>query len=323
MKGKLRSLTKRITFMTVNKKAPIFFNLFGLILVLIWSYILLFRHYSWADANQIAFHLPLIVLWCSFFLAKFGLLSLGIMSWISYLISDFGLIDEELYFIFLDHNLFPNFITHHGFVNPQYMKILLYVVSLFFMAILLIFKKQRTTVRSFSFLSALGCLVVTLAIHQAIPSTTLKWEREIALRNMASIITFIYQKPSSDILAACEAFQLSCHPNFKIDDISTKFEDPKVQQLLTNALLSGLQTQHFEFERLHDEKFFRQIFGVIKSDDGTFTVLIEENIINQSQNVSEEAFGKLATFANLVWGQLFLLIGIFHTSERRKKVFNN
>ena len=77
----------------------------------------------------------------------------------------------------------------------------------------------------------------------------------------------------------------------------------------------------FEYQKLEDGDFIRQVFGITKNSHQTYNVLIEEEVINKSQKVSEEAFGKLNTFANLIWGQIMLLLGIFHTSPRRKSVF--
>lgn len=300
-----------------SEKVKKLLNPLGLLLILSWIYVVIFHHYSWADANQITFHLPLLVLWWVIFFNGINLLLLGILSWIGYFLADYGIIDEWLYEIVLNLNLFPSYLTHHGFVNPQYTKLILYIISLSIVGGMLVFKKRRTTIRSFAFLSAFSSLTVTLLIHDAIPFTTLKWERQIVQNNMSSVLGLMKELPQQNLQKVCENFKLKCFENLSSDEVVQKFGYSAVAPKLNS---DGPIV--FEYHRLQDGDFYRQVFGIRRTANNTYDVLIEEKLINKSQKVSEEAFGKLNTFANLIWGQILLLLGIFHTSDKRKSVFS-
>lgn len=226
-----------------------------------------------------------------------------------------------LYEVFLKLNLFPTSITHQGFVNPQYTKLILYVVSLSIVGGMLVLKNRRTTMRSFAFLSALGCLTASLLIHEAIPFTTLKWERQMVQNNMSSILGLIREAPDQGLTKICTNFKLKCFENLSHSEVVQKFGYASISQKLQMHSYTGGAPINFEYQKLEDGDFIRQVFGIIKNSHETYNVLIEEEIINKSQKVSEEAFGKLNTIANLIWGQIMLLLGIFHTSPRRKTVF--
>lgn len=309
--------------MSYFQKLPQWFHsLLGITAIVFWVCMGFFESDSWLESNQVFFHLPLVVIVWSMFSKRLTLLMLGLLCWVSYSICRFGLIDEHLYEWLSKNHLFPSS-AETAFSNPQYAKLILYAVFLGLLFVILLFKKQRSVERIFVFVSGCACLMVTYLIHDALPSKTLRWERQLSQQSMLSSVNYLKKNPETNFENFCQSFNFSCFQANTFSDVQDELNKnvwSKIKSNMDQMQNSVSSGQVFEAGYFSEERWFRQMYGVVKSNR-RYLILIEEENINKSQVLTEEAFGKVATYATFAWGFLFILLGIFHTSPIRKKVF--
>ena len=286
--------------------------------------ILAFDGSSWLDRDQMAFHFPLFVVFTLLFIPRLSVFIVGILAVLSYIVAHNGWIDENIYhFIVASGSSF--FPPEAGIVNPQYVKLVLFCIGLMALSPLVIIKKYRSEDRLFGFFGALACLGVTFLIHKSIPGQTLSWERSLIQNNMKRLMA-VASTPER-LEDFCRSFSLKCFSGIDEGRISEVSADSEAQRLIKDRLdrmtVSGEDVIVFEHGYFDDGEWRRQVFSVRSDSPKKWTIAIEEEQINMSQKTNEESFGRLAFSAHLVWGWLFLFVGMAHRSTWKSRVFGS
>jgi len=293
-------------------------GLCGFVVLLFPFGVVWFRR-SWVDANQIAFHLPLIAGVWMLFVRRLSAVHFAAVIALTVLVADFGLIDDHLYELLQSARLFPSVFVHDGFVNPQYTKLLLYLAVVPILAVRTLLVKARTPELVFVLLSTVAAPTVTLAIHHEIAGQHLARSRELTLREARSVVRRALDVPR-DTQALCAQFELRCLPGVSRNRFLEEIEDPAFRKRITDEV-SAKDHSVIELGVLSHGQWRRLVVGFVKREEDRFDVFFEEQQINASQKLAEDSFGRLATLANLVWGWLLILLGVFHQSPYRGIVF--
>lgn len=306
-----------------------YFNYLGLFFLAACFAVTIIYGYDWRHADNQILHFPLLVGIYLLFFRTLNFLVMGVLSWLGYFLSELGFLEEHVYGFLLERSLFPSYFAHGSAPpNPQYVILMTFGATVLGLLILSIIKSKRTEARVFGFISCSACLLLTFIIHDSIPGTTLAWEREMTKKMMLNILDSAVEPNQVDQLERlCKTFELKC--------ILKSDESTILPQLETDAIRNQVgsyfrtleseskNTISAEFGRFHgtDGSWYRQIYGVIKYPGNLFSLLVEEVLVNKSQQVSETAFGKIGFAGHFVWGWLLPILGLFHTHPFRKKVF--
>lgn len=298
-------------------------NATGVFLIACSLIVLAFDGSSWLDRDQHIFHFPLLVLFALIFIPRLSLLIVGILAVVSYIVAWNGWIDESLYYFSVEQGWLKAFSPEKGVVNPQYIKLILYSIGLIALSPMVILKRFRTEDRVFGYIGVLACLGVTFLIHQAIPQSTLAWERELIQENMERLVTSVSDSPLFDDI--CSSFELKCYTDVDPQQLSVVSDNFETQGLLRHYVdqmrMSARSSIAFEHGYFVEGEWRRQIFSVQSTNTQNLNIAIEEKQINISQKINEESFGRLAFAAHLVWGWLFLFVGMAHRSLWKYKIF--
>lgn len=136
-------------------------------------------------------------------------------------------------------------------------------------------------------------------IHGSIPGATLNWGRRLIGDQIKSLVHHIEQNPYLSLQATCETFNVTCNEQFDDESLESTYGLQNKQALL--AIRDGKLSTSYESSQFDNEgNWVRVVFGMVKPKEKT-VVLVENEKINESQKISEEAFGKLGTFAGLIW----------------------
>lgn len=290
-----------------------------------WSMVLLFPfglvsfRNSWIDANQIVFHLPLVVGIWVMFRRRLTIFAFAFMIIMAAIIADLGLIDEQLHELLLHLELYPAFVVHQDFVNPQYAKLLLYVIVAFLLMTRTILMKKRNPEMVFVLISVIVAPLVTLTIHNEIVGQGLDRFRELALGEMQSIVGYAVESPS-ETSALCAHFKLRCLLGANKDRLLKEVGDAGFRKRITSEI-SSKDSSTFELGTLVHEEWHRLAFGFVRRGSDSYDIFFEDKRINSSQKRAEDSFGRLAMIANLIWGWLLIILGILHNSPNRRLVF--
>lgn len=286
-----------------------------------------FYYDIYLEANQHVFHLPLVVaIWLLVF-PQINIFIFGCLAIVGFLAYYFHII-EYTHQLLASYQLLPQYFIDKAMVNPQYPKLFLYGFVLLIFSFFILKKKHRTPHRFFSFTSCLSCLLITYLIHLTVPMGSLTWEREMALKHMTTIVRAIENSKNqpSFIDSICSTNDLTCYKNFKYNQFATNIQNKTDNVNISTGVnnMFNSEQKYIVYEgnaNLEDHNTIRYVIGIFQHSSNRFTAIMEKKLLNESQLKSEELFGRLAMYANLMWGQAFMLIALLHTSPIRKKIW--
>lgn len=283
----------------------------GLFLLVAFFYVLLFQRDSWQSCAQTILHFPLYTLAWLLITKRLSLLAASVLAWISYFSAEHGLIDEKFH-NFLEHAEFYKLYFQHE-ANPQYAKLVLFAIAISAMFVLLLFKKNRSEDRIFAAIGVVASLIATAFIHHAVPGTMLKWRKEISKNSLTRVLQMDLEKKEFD--RACTLFELICY-----DQLTGAEAQLKVSNIPLPAVVGEISTK--ESGRFYDYEWILMNVAIKNIGSQKYQVAIDEKFLNESQKLSEEAFGKLESAAVFTWGWLIFLLGPLHRFKKRRIIFS-
>lgn len=237
-------------------------------------------------------------------------------------------LDQVIHPFLFEFKIF-NFLLKPGqiILNPQYTKIFFYLIMLFILAILILFKKTRSMDRIFIFLIGSSVLITTLLFHVVIPSGFFAF-----VRNQT------YQKVVKDF--ETKDFETSCKDGacFILDKESILIKDlneekksfsqydwftkkaieyleKNPEKNTTSHVLNNFQGQRFDYS-----------VGIIKKikyqEKFLYLFFIDDKIMKPYSRISEIWFSFLTSAAHSIWIFGGLLLIFFHKSRFSKRIKN-
>lgn len=256
--------------------------------------------------------------------------SIGIIDFASLLLISFStklyeLMDKELHPLIFKTGILNYFLHENSSVlNPQYTRILFFLISFIALFSLILFKKTRTIDRFFIFLISGSILVTTSLFHIVLPMGMLKYAKKEKMEEL------IYQGYNLENKYLCK--HKTCIILDK--DLNEKKEmfigDINLQKNNQNFINEAKKF----FINKNNEKF--PIYGMSGNFIGTYTVfnvclkkeneylcIIDDNAIKDYGLHSELWFAFLTSIAHTFWLLFGLVLLWLHKSKLIRKIVNN
>lgn len=268
--------------------------------------------------SRFTLHFPVLVSFFLIFRRHITLLQAGIVSWIAFILFYFDFVEGFSHKLFLEMGVF-DLLKFHGAFVPTVAIFIYYFIALSILGMIIIRKKFRTPLRTFSFLSSLGTCVVTMALHEAIPKTTFPWEQEMIEKVLVSLVK---STSPQDLPKVCKEFNLVCYLGVRPEAISSLTQNAYLNSRLNNLVSRNDSLKTFrQFTKTGEGEGLREIYLMRINSNQSVDILVENVLADKSEEINEIAFSRILSFAVIVWGWLFLIIGVLHTKPIRKEVW--
>lgn len=302
----------------------------GLIFTFALAWVMYDDFYSWLLIDQTFFHLPLFAAVVALIWGRINFFSLSILLCLSYVIADYGVIDETLHEYFLQWKVFPQIWIHGGVVNPQYTKLLLYLFVIVALLVKVSFKRYRTNDTFFILLSCISSLAVTAVIHYPVIrqglETHLRHEEEQLSRLLDVVSSSPQPQKSAELLQQiCQSQDYECLQTPKLDVVNQTLDQAMAGQHHNKIYPGTFETPHPKVVRsagyFEDHEFRRFVMGVSFSrSTSQYSLIMEKQRVNALQKQYEDIFSELAACAHFVWGWLFITLGLMHKSKWKNRI---
>jgi len=304
----------------ISSKASFYLALF---LQAGFFFFLYFYFDTWIELDQIFFHLPLLAAAFVIVRGRIHLFQLFLLFCVAYILASFYVIDKTLYQFLIDLHLPPSRFITLILSNPQYIKLVLYVIVSLILLGQIIFKSLRTYDRFFIFLSCISSLAVTGIIHRPIIQKGLIVQLESENQKVGQFLDFIKSSNVSaktlEDICVFQSYQcFSDHDLKALMQENTSQEHPEHFSRARSLAGSNQipQKDVYSFGYFADDGTWRRrLEGLGQSVSAGFVLVAEEKRINFLQKHYEEMFSETGAFAHFVWGWLFIVIGMAHKSK--------
>jgi hypothetical protein len=257
---------------------------------------------------------PIFLLLIMIFKRELKLEFFAISLLFSFIIPTYDLFDNYIHPFLFNLHIY-DFLLKNGqtILNPQYTKILFYLILMSILLIMNIFKKFRTIDRVFVLLIAIVVLITTFIFHITIPMGIFKYERYQLQENLT---IQIHQLSEKDLCKDKSCFLLNSDLSIKnkskdantellkkyeyfIVGIKKYYEANGKEEIFTSAL-GTFNKQRFDY-----------IISAAKLTEDGYFIVMDENVAKSYSRQSEIWFSFLTSTAHFIWvfggfGLLFL-----------------
>lgn len=253
---------------------------------------------------------------------RITLINFGIILFVSWFLNVYELMDEQLHPLLMHTGIFSAFLRPGiSELNPQYTRLLLFLLSTIVLFILSYRNKTRTIDRSFILLINISMIVTTFIFHLAIPMGVLKYAKEDRLNtyveNMIELPNEFFCKKKT-----CIFF------NEKFEEKNEKFIG---QRDLANQFSGFVSYSKQFFEDKNNLEFpvygsagdfvgTNSIFHACLLKDKEFICAFDNEAMKNYGLISKTMFAFLVSIAHAVWifGGIYLLS--MHKNRSIKKL---
>lgn len=231
-----------------------------------------------------------------------------------------GIIDSTLHYWLVSVSFFPDSITFSGFVNPQYTKLYLFAAELIALAVLVSFKKTRTSARSFALMSLGAILTTTYVFHLVIPNGELAYQKKV-IQHQLSYAEFLTdsgrEKFCKDWEMTCVSFETNAHGLALAKDAGIKYitlQDPNPET--KPPFISGYTGVMVGNRFVVKNYLYRPA-----SQKSEGALIYESKQTMRAQYLAEKNFSMLGIVATSFWILFAWLLTELHNSRVRFKLF--
>ena len=265
---------------------------------------------------------PIWLMLVLFFKRNLKLYHFSIALCLSFFISSYEILDNYLHPFLESLHIYDYFLREGQVVlNPQFTKILLYLICISIMLFLCLNKKKRTIDRVFILLISLSVIITTIIFHIAIPMGYFKFiknEQQILLiNNLKSSVNFKDFCIQKDCLSLNKTLEITNiisgsnnnfnnHSYFK-NRINRFFSENDFDSIYSDSLGS--------FE---GQKFDYILTAVMKNKDD-YIVVMDDKVLKPYARQSEIWFCFLSSLAHFVWIYGGILLLFIHKKRFLKR----
>lgn len=265
---------------------------------------------------------PLWLMLTLFFKRNLRLYNFSIALCLSFFINSYELLDKHLHPFLESLHIYDYFLREGQVVlNPQFTKILLYIVSIIIMFFICLDKKKRTMDRVFILLISLSVIMTTIIFHITIPMGYFKFiknEQQILLVNnfksSAHLKDFCIKKDCLSLNKTLEItniisgtdFNFNNHSYFK-NRINKFFSDNNSNSIYSDSL-GSFEGQKFDY-----------ILTAVMKDKDDYIVVMDDKVLKPYARQSEIWFCFLSSLAHFVWIYGGILLLFIHKKRFLKR----
>lgn len=266
------------------------------------------------DRHQDILHIALFALCWAIVKGRISTIGMALSTLVGKAVNFLGLLDEDLHYWLMGNALFPDSITHQGFVNPQYTKLFIFAILGAILCLQMMRKKTRTIGRFFA-LMALGAIMLTaLVFHKLLPEGLLIKEKQFIQERLA----YAAQLPTKERERICQDWSFTC---------ITFTEKEGAAHAIAQAKLNIPHQSSGQFHTgttgiMQNNRFIIQSYAIYEvSKNGAGVLAIESKQSMRAQRIAEKAFSTLGIIAHGFWILFAWALSSLHNHRVRFKLF--
>lgn len=279
---------------------------------------------SWVNNQQWFFQTGIVWGVIALVVRRPGIGALGWGAVAAFSIASHGVIDQVLHQWLVNHRVYAAFGQPQLAANPQYTKLLFYLVEVPWLLLWCVRRRTRTLQRGFILLQMGAILLTTMAFHLTLPGGALRDYRE---ERVFDVRTVLAADNPHDFAVGCQALGLLCRTEPDPHDPTMM---PSVREKMVGlaayarAKTRNGYTMHApvvlnEGALNSTNEFVAYVAGGVLRDDGHFWVAVDQDRVNLSWKNTEAYFSFLGWVAHGFWTLLAAFLIVFHDRRFRRR----
>lgn len=279
---------------------------------------------SWVNNQQWFFQTGIVWGFLALAIRRPGWGSLGWGAVVAFFIASHGLIDQGLHQWLVTHGVYAAIGEPRFAANPQYTKLLFYLVEVPWLLVWCVWRRTRTLPRGFILMQMGAILLTTMAFHLALPGGALRDYREERAFDVRNVLM---ADNTHDFAVGCQAVGLLCRTEPDPNDPQMM---PAVRQEMVGLAAYAREKSRHGYRMpvpvvLNEgalnstNEFVAYVAGGMLRSDGHFWVAVDQDRVNLSWKNTEAYFSFLGWVAHGFWTLLAVFLIVFHERRFRRR----